>query len=136
MKVLLFTNYGSDTRTPKMIEIMNKNGGYTIKGRTGEVIEYIESNCVEYEQISNDNIIEIKQKMRENHELIFTFKNFQGKYYAYNSNTHDSDSFSIVDVDITRPWTIEDYDGSEGIKYLDEWTLVDKEMNYYKEGKY
>lgn len=136
MKVLLFTNYGSDTRTPKMIEIMNKNGGYTIKGRTGEVIDYIENNCEVYKEMDYNILLEIKQRMRENHELIFTFKNFQGKYYAYNSNTHDSDKFSIVDVDITRPWTIEDYDGSEGIKYLDEWTLVDKDMNYYKEGKY
>ena len=37
--------------------------------------------------------------------------------------------YSIQDVDISRPWRITDYDGSEYIQYLD-YNIVDKSLNY------
>jgi len=38
----------------------------------------------------------------------------------------------IVDVDNTRKWRIDEYDGAEGIEYFNEPVLVDKELNMYK----
>ncbi|MDD4779108.1 MAG: hypothetical protein PHT02_00695 [Tissierellia bacterium] len=35
----------------------------------------------------------------------------------------------INKVDISKPWTIRDYDGAEGIKYL-TYKIINKELNY------
>ncbi|HDR4737038.1 TPA: hypothetical protein QCR36_004092 [Bacillus cereus] len=35
----------------------------------------------------------------------------------------------IVEVDISRPWTINDYDGQESIKYVD-YKFINKHLNY------
>ena len=40
-------------------------------------------------------------------------------------------TLAIVDVDITRPWTIDSYDGKEYIKYLD-YDVVNEDINYCK----
>lgn len=38
----------------------------------------------------------------------------------------------IVDVDNTRKWRIDEYDGAEDIEYFREPVLVDKELNMYR----
>ncbi len=43
----------------------------------------------------------------------------------------DSTYIAIQDVDISRPWMIADYDGSEFIQYVDV-ELVDEQLNYCK----
>ncbi|MES9681860.1 hypothetical protein ABWK22_02845 [Gottfriedia acidiceleris] len=35
----------------------------------------------------------------------------------------------VVEVDTSRPWLIDDYDGSESIKYV-KYRVIDKELNY------
>ena len=40
-----------------------------------------------------------------------------------------NNTIMLVDVDISRPWTILDYDGAEYIQYLD-FDVVDAESNY------
>ena len=37
--------------------------------------------------------------------------------------------YSIEDVDISRPWRVTDYDGSEYVQYLD-YVVIDEELNY------
>ena len=57
-----------------------------------------------------------------------------GMEYLY-PTPDDSTSFSIfciIDVDIKRPWCIEEYDGSEYIKYLDDYKCISKELNFYQ----
>lgn len=41
-------------------------------------------------------------------------------------------TFEIIDVDTSRPWCIEEYDGAEDIKYLDGYKCVDRESNYFE----
>lgn len=54
-----------------------------------------------------------------------------GRFVDEYRNVYElSNSFySIEDVDISRPWRITDYDGSEYVQYLD-YNIVDKELNY------
>lgn len=40
-------------------------------------------------------------------------------------------TFRIVEVDTSKRWTIDTYDNSEGIEYLDDYTLVDKALNFW-----
>lgn len=39
---------------------------------------------------------------------------------------------SIVEVDSSRPWFIKYYDGLESIVYLEDYKLIDKELNLYE----
>lgn len=60
------------------------------------------------------------------------FIKIKNKYYK-----NQSDIYKIVDVDTNRPWCLEEYDGSFGVKYLDEYKIVDEKLNYYnKEESY
>lgn len=133
MKILLFTGYGGYAATPQMKEILNKYKG--IRGRVGEIVYYVESNHVSYPTISE--LPEVEKEFTKNKELIVKFEDIQKhgyqKYMVYNSTGYsNTTTFSIVNVDTTRPWTIEEYDGAEYIQYLDENKLVDKELNYYE----
>lgn len=133
MKILLFTGYGGYADTPQMRKILNKyNNG--IRGRIGEIVNYVENNHVLYH---SSQFIEAEKELKNNRELIVKFEDIQKSedhqhYSLWNKNLHGCSSFSIVDVDITRPWTIEEYDGAEYIEYLDEHKLVDEELNYYE----
>lgn len=130
MKILLFTGYGGHAATPQMRKILNKYDG--IRGRIGEIIDYVENNHTVYHSSH-----EVEKEFKNNKELIVKFENVQKsnnrqRYLVWNENFHKWDSFSIVDVDTARPWTIGEYDGSEYIEYLDENKLVDEELNYYE----
>ena len=54
-----------------------------------------------------------------------------GKFIDKHENIYELSNslYSIVDVDISRPWRITDYDGKEYIEYLD-YNVVNKELNY------
>jgi hypothetical protein len=131
MKVLLFTGYGGYAATPQMRKILEKYDG--IYSRIGEIVDYVENNHVLYH---SSHFIEAESELKNNRELIIKFEDTQRykdrqSYVVYDANLYGTASFSIVDVDTTRPWTIEEYDGAEYIQYLDENKLIDKELNYY-----
>lgn len=56
-----------------------------------------------------------------------------GRFVDKHRNVYElaNSFYSIHDVDISRPWRIADYDGSEYVQYLD-YNIVDKELNYCK----
>ena len=124
MKILLFTGYGGWAATPHMKEILNKHKG--IRGRVGEIIDYVENNHVIYDA---SQYFEAQKELKNNKELIIKINN---DYIVWNETIYSTAPFSIEDVDTTRPWTIEEYDGAEYIEYLDEHKLADEELNYYK----
>lgn len=132
MKVLLFTGYGGSTGTPKMREIMKKHIG--IRCRVGEIIEYVENNRVLFIDFDENSMNIAKSIMDDDNEIIVEF---DGRpVYCYKSNEGYISSFSIIDVDTTRPWTIAEYDGAEYVQYLDEDKLVDEELNYWSKCNY
>jgi hypothetical protein len=45
--------------------------------------------------------------------------------------TEEKLTVTIIDVDVTRPWTIATYDGAEYIQYLD-YVVVNEDINYCK----
>ena len=130
IKVLLFTSYGANTVTPAMGNFMKRYKGMLCRINT-ELIEYIENNSVVYEDINHIEYDKFMKLISDDSETIVTFKNHPNIYYVYNKECNYVSNFSIVEVDTTRPWTIEEYDGAEGIKYLDDMVCVDKELNYW-----
>lgn len=129
MKVLLFTGHDADCGTPKMKEIMKKHKG--VRCRVGEIIEYIDNNSLMFLHLNDECMKIAKGKMEVDNETIITSESYPEKYY-YKTNYNYISSFSIVDVDTTRPWTIKEYDNAEYIKYLDECKLADEELNYWE----
>lgn len=132
MKVLLFTSYGGYAATPRMKEILNKYKG--IYSRIGEIVDYVENNHI---LCHSSKHIEVEKELKNNSELIIKYEDIQRFkgcqiYKVYSTDVYGTSSFSIVEVDTTRPWTIEEYDGAEYIQYLDENKLIDKELNYYE----
>lgn len=72
------------------------------ENRTGEIVEYIEKHGTLVEHTTNRYIY----KLYDNY-------------------------YQIEVVDITRPWTIMEYDSQEYIQYLDS-TLINEKLNFHK----
>lgn len=68
-----------------------------------------------------------KKENRENDFMI------GDKIYIYHTTDYwrGYSVFRLVDVDVNRPWTVEEYDGADVVKYLDEYRLVDEDINYH-----
>jgi hypothetical protein len=128
VKILIFSGYGSNAVTPEMEEIMNISEG--IRRRVGEIVEFVEKNAVPYKirdyKIANEDL-------STNHNLIVRYEKYPGvfQYAVWDRELRMPSFFSIDEVDSSRPWTVEEYDGSEGIVYLDERKLTDEELNYW-----
>lgn len=60
-------------------------------------------------------------------DIIKLVKKYEGKL-----NDIDWQYLSVGKVDTSRPWIIDEYDGAEEIKYLDEYKISNKELNYYE----
>ena len=131
MKFLLFSNYGPAAPTEGMKSILNK--GEFPKNRTGEIIEYVENHSVVLDFTHHYNEKEIADYMRNLERGIFEIVKIKSHdntiYYVYDKVFKMITSFSIVDLDTKKPWTLTEYDESERIRYL-EYELIDKEMNY------
>lgn len=118
MKVLLFTSYGS-IGTTKDIRWLLKKYSFP-KNRVGQIVEYIENNAISLTKENIENYL----KKHKNH-----IGKIEKDYYVYDEQINGLKSLSIIEVDIKRPWRIEEYDGSEYIQYLD-YNIIDKELNY------
>jgi hypothetical protein len=53
-----------------------------------------------------------------------------GNYFWFGDNFHHIQC-QIIDVDIKRKWTLTNYDGAEGVEYLD-YKCIDDKINYWK----
>lgn len=89
-------------------------GSYHIQGELLEIM-----NQKEYDKF---NI-----KARTDQDIISLVKKHKGKL-----NDIEWQYLSVYEVDTSRPWTIDSYDGCECIEYLDEYELIDKELNYHR----
>ena len=126
-KVLIFSSFGLNSCTPEMEKILNKKR--CPQNRVGEIIDYLEHKAVfmendfdkiqDYLKKDKNNLVKIEDKGRD-------------IYIIWDDNVHWTSSFTIKEVDISRPWTIEDYDGAERIHYLDDFELIDSQLNYYR----
>ena len=131
MKVLIYPTHRGMIFTPKMKEIMNKYEG--VRQRTGEIIEYIENNC---DYCVGGNYDLIRASLVKDEEKILKVKTLYDSnedyvYWIY-TKEHGVCVFKIEEVDTTRQWTIDEYDGAEGILYLDERKCLDEELNYWE----
>ena len=115
MKVVIFSNYGG--RIPKLLKRFVKPNG--VNWRCGEIVSFIEQAAVNVNvlQGTEANVHVVAYQQVENQSL-----------YLF---TEEKLTVTIIDVDVTRPWTIATYDGAEYIQYLD-YVVVNEDINYCK----
>ena len=135
MKVLLFIDYGSSYPTEEMQKIMDK---YEFPyNRIGEIVDYIEKNSETVNEFSSSTLLNTKSsigKLYCANADIYACCVHRNKplYCGWGIGTYyPITTIQIADVDTTRPWCIDNYDGKEYIKYLD-YDVVDEDINYCK----
>ena len=112
MKVIILNNWG--TKIPKMIKDRVHNGN---NWRWGDLVKFIEVNAVNADQLGiNPNAKVICYPGIDKTSKTYLFK-------------EDQVTLSIIDVDTSRPWSIEKYDGAEYVQYLD-YDIIDKKINF------
>ena len=127
MKCIVFTNYGIPKIPKEVSDLYTQkfNEKDELARLDEDVISAIEAlpwlqydNLEYYKQITE----EIKSKINRNDdETMYIFWEY-GELYQ----------FSIINVDITRPWGIQEYDGWEGIVYYDTLEPVCEDINFYR----
>ena len=127
INVLIFNGYGAPVLSHKLRKllinekvsfplsrIISKERLKEIKQKAGEVLDYSRNKT-------------LKEQCQESENKLLKFSNNQ--FYFYNENSEYLHPFSIVEVDSSRPWKIEEYDGAEYIQYLD-YVVINEEINY------
>lgn len=111
MKVVLLSNYGG--RIPKdLISFVTSGQSW----RWGNVVQALEQKAVPAEDSNSANAKIVRYMGPDPNTKMYLFR-------------ADNISISVVDVDISRKWTIEKYDGAEYIQYLD-YRVVNEAMGY------
>ena len=124
VKILLFSGFGANTFSKEMIKI---NEMYSFPVSRKELANFVEKTAIHKSSSVGSEALE--DFLKDNFECIVCIDN--SKYFIYNKKLKYISSLEIVEVDTSRPWTIEEYDGAEYIKYLD-YEILDKELNYGK----
>lgn len=137
MKVLLYSNYGSVIPKEMLRKITSRTDYCSLEFRSSsQIIEKLENLCTT--SIGNMSYDDIEQWISTHKGEVFSSglgeAELSVKYSYVMEKLKEVNvvSFTIQEVDTSRPWTIEEYDGAEYIKYLDGYELVDSECNYYK----
>ena len=118
IKVVIFDGYGA-SGFPKQIQnqIKEKDFPYI---RCGSIIDILE----QYPSVSKVTLMEKYNKLKVDEVLRCDNKFYFGAK-PYNI------SCSIVEVDTSKKWRISEYDGAEGIEYL-EHKCIAEDLNYWK----
>lgn len=118
-QVVLFDGYGSQM-LPTIIR-ERVEGQPFLKVRSEILVDFIKREKKHIlNAITRDKVEQLKtgEYMRVEDRLYF-----MGSIYL----SH----FTMYDVDTSKRWCIEEYDGAEYVEYLD-YELVDKELNCYR----
>ena len=121
MKVIVLTSHGCST-LPEIFSVNYKDKCWRVNQ---DLIKEIES--FDWKLIKSEYMI---RSRNENYAM--PTKDGMLYFYATPNEFNAFNAFEIVDVDITRPWCIEEYDGAEYIEYLDDVICLDKELNFYE----
>lgn len=123
-RVVITSNY-NDFKIPSMFEeeikVILKEFSRNTRIVLAELMDNLEINY-------NDEIsdpVDLMNKLRVDYLRY-------GNDFYFKVSDFDCLELSIVEVDSSRPWFIRYYDGLESIIYLDDYKLIDEELNLYE----
>jgi len=122
-RIAINPSYGSFQIPSQFLDKINKSN-INFRVAVAECIDKLEDTHRSIDTEAYDNF------MTSNDWYIkcgnsFFFKDLEDEY---NQTYH----LEIVDVDISKKWKIEEYDGAEDIVYYFEPKLIDKELNMWE----
>ena len=126
MEVLIFPGYGAESYPDYLYPDGNiPDFPYN---RIGEVIEKIRETASSF---SYENHQDLLSYLKNNKQAIVPSKENENEYYYWNKESKWLDTMKIVEINDSRCWTIDIYDGAEMIVYPDIFVL-DKKIGYCK----
>lgn len=132
-RVALFTSFGIRLPLPEEAEkVFLKDEMGARFGLLIDIFDDLPNNNMEYvaralEFLKEDT--EDEAMIRADKTVVYKIKESKRDKTIQLSN---ASSYTVAEVDISRPWTIAVYDGSEIIHYLDTNKLIDERFNYYE----
>lgn len=127
-KIIVFSNYGG-LMPDVVVDAFDKTESMLANRSNQGIIEKLKKNAVLF-----DSNIHTEAWFKKNPKtLVLYSESGDGKkdYLGYNKEHNMICHVSIVVVDTSRGWYIEDYDGAEEIQYVNDMVCVDKEINYW-----
>lgn len=118
--VLLFTGYGRTGFGGELGRLLEEKPYPT--NRVGEVVEYLKGLTIEKQGWLP------KFKALKNGEILRVSENV---FYCGN-DIHPAE-MTLETVETSERWTIDEYDGSEYVEYLDRHELIDEGLNFWRE---
>lgn len=144
MEILLFTGYGPNPMNERLKNIA-KNDTLSLVEKRIEMAKEVKNHATAIDRVERNAVSKLSPEDLDKwfdespDGFLCVHSGFYLMKYPYGwTNIPGSPSFvhmSIVDVDMSRKWTITTYDGAESIKYLDEWQCADEKYNYYIENE-
>ena len=127
-KIIVFSNYGG-LAPDVVIGALDKKVSMLSNRSNQGIIEKLEKNAVVF-----DSNIHTEAWFKKNCEaLVFYSESGDDKkdYLGYNKEHNMICHVSIVSVDTSKRWYIDEYDGAEEVQYIKDMVCADKELNYW-----
>lgn len=127
-KIIVFSNYGG-LAPDVVIGALDKKVSMLSNRSNQGIIEKLEKNAVVF-----DSNIHTEAWFKKNCEaLVFYSESGDDKkdYLGYNKEHNMICHVSIVSVDTSKRWYIDEYDGAEEVQYIKDMICADKELNYW-----
>lgn len=113
---------------PDILDELNEGLDWSERADKALIQRVKDSTIVIEEEISSSELYDL---LSANRKSAVYFKKSE-RYFGWSSRFKGNiTSFSIVEVDISRRWTISDYDNNEYIEYIDVYECCDKALNFY-----
>lgn len=127
-RVILSTMYGANIFPPDIEEKISKIAKE--KGELWrvdkELLDYIDNlECETY-------TLEEFRGLSDINNVVRLLRDNSVTYYYPSGDFSYICSFSVVKFDENRKWIIDEYDGVEGIEYIDDYEPVCEEIGFYR----
>lgn len=118
LELILFTSYGGGFLPKELKQAADKNPEGRFKYRSGKVVEKLKEMAYEVESLSGYTE-EMLKKLIDKHVVVH--EKGRGVYYYIESDGYLNmiKKMVIENVDTSRNWVLDEYDGSEAIRYIE-----------------
>ena len=121
MKFVLNAGYGSKLSLEKLLK--NKD----LKGIERYKYENLDQTIIKTTTGNKIFGLGTSKKLLEKYVGVI----YNDYLYVNNENAGCIDRYELIDVDTSKKWYIEEYDGAESVVYLDDYECENEELNFY-----
>lgn len=124
-KRIVISSAYNDLEIPSMFEEklneIKKNANRNIRIILAELIDGLPVNY----DASSTKVVEVMNELGTDY-----LRNNDTFYFR--TSIYDWVELSIVEIDTSRPWILKNYDGLESVTYIDDFKVIDEELNLHE----